>query len=255
VLCTKISELEQRLAAQFSFIENRDAERAQHFRTISERLESELATLKTNLNQGAEASYASSMPVLRESVDKQMQHLQQHFEAKLILIENRVEQTANAFITESAALRAELTNSRGASAPVAAVVLDLEDKLSAKIEELRLHVGERFSAFDRREAEIKDLAERAQTLMHRLPDRSAQIPSVHNTPVGALQTLAPRVEANGDRAGAGSIKVEESPGELQARSEKEQLIKLQERMSAEIERVRAELKERSGRWKVRKTAS
>jgi hypothetical protein len=48
---------------------------------------------------------------------------------------------------------------------------------------------------------------------------------------------------------------DDNPAEIQARSEKEQLIKLQERMASEIERVRAELKERSGRWKVRKSAS
>ncbi|HEX2228766.1 MAG TPA: hypothetical protein VHM64_16640 [Candidatus Binatia bacterium] len=256
VLCTKIGELEQRLAAQFNLIENRDAERAQRFTTISERLESELATLKSNFNQGAEASYASSMAVLRESIDKQMQHVQQHFAEKLHLIENRVEQTASAFITETGALRAELTNLSGASAPVASLVRGLEDKLTAKIEELRNHVGERLSAFDRREAEIKELAERAQTVMYRLPDRGADIARFQNMPVAAVQTLTPRVEAIGERAAAsGSIKAEESARELQARSEKEQLIKLQERMSAEIERVRAELKERSGRWKVRKTAS
>jgi hypothetical protein len=38
-------------------------------------------------------------------------------------------------------------------------------------------------------------------------------------------------------------------------SEKEQLGKLQDRMSSEIERVRAVLKERSGRWKVRQASS
>jgi hypothetical protein len=45
------------------------------------------------------------------------------------------------------------------------------------------------------------------------------------------------------------------PRETQASVEKEQLIKLQERMSSEIERVRAQLKEKSGRWKVRKSGS
>ena len=35
-------------------------------------------------------------------------------------------------------------------------------------------------------------------------------------------------------------------------SEKEQMKQVQQRMAAEIERVRAELKEKSGRWKVRK---
>ena len=37
-------------------------------------------------------------------------------------------------------------------------------------------------------------------------------------------------------------------------SEKEQMKQVQQRMAAEIERVRAELKEKSGRWKVRKGA-
>ena len=38
-------------------------------------------------------------------------------------------------------------------------------------------------------------------------------------------------------------------------AEKEQLKQLQQRMAAEIERVRAELKEKSGRWKVHKGAA
>ena len=67
--------------------------------------------------------------------------------------------------------------------------------------------------------------------------------------------MAPRLEVSTVPAPA-VMKVEgEDSLENQARSEKEQLNKLQERMSSEIERVRAELKERSGRWKMRKSAS
>jgi thioredoxin reductase len=47
-----------------------------------------------------------------------------------------------------------------------------------------------------------------------------------------------------------------NPGEqsFSGDTEKEQMRQLQQRMAAEIERVRAELKEKSGRWKVRKGA-
>jgi thioredoxin reductase len=47
-----------------------------------------------------------------------------------------------------------------------------------------------------------------------------------------------------------------NPGEqsFSGDTEKEQMRQVQQRMAAEIERVRAELKEKSGRWKVRKGA-
>jgi hypothetical protein len=61
----------------------------------------------------------------------------------------------------------------------------------------------------------------------------------------ASAVQAPEANAEGDKR----AKLTHTP------SEKEQLVNLQDRMSSEIERVRAVLKERSGRWKVRQTSS
>jgi len=59
-----------------------------------------------------------------------------------------------------------------------------------------------------------------------------------------------------DHATTTTVVSPRNPGEqsLSGDAEKEQMKQLQQRMSAEIERVRAELKEKSGRWKVRKGA-
>jgi len=84
---------------------------------------------------------------------------------------------------------------------------------------------------------------------------SAAIQWTQKTAAFAVQPIAPSPELSTPSAPAVKTEGADNPAEIQARSEKEQLIKLQERMSSEIERVRAELKERSGRWKVRKSAS
>jgi DNA repair exonuclease SbcCD ATPase subunit len=252
-LCTKLCELEQKLTARFSQLENRDAERTEHLKMFAT-LESELAALKNSLSQVTDAPPDSSISNLRESTDKHMRELQRHLEEKLIVAEKRVEQAATDFNTEMAALRGQLTGQSGAVSPADPVVLALEAKLSAKIEELHHLMGERFGAFDSREADIKELKQTSQSVIQRLTRLGAEIQRPHDT-VSALQTVAPRVEVSADAGPQGAMKFEENLAEIHARSEKEQLIKLQERMSAEIERVRAELKERSGRWKVRKTVS
>ena len=104
-----------------------------------------------------------------------------------------------------------------------------------------------------RDAELKELKDRSQSVIQRVAQLSAAIQGAQNSAPVAVQFVSAPPEASAAQAPE-PIAKGENPAETQAPSEKEQLVKLQERMSAEIERVRAELKERSGRWKVRRSA-
>jgi DNA repair exonuclease SbcCD ATPase subunit len=260
-LSSKLRGLEQQLETRFSRIENHETEHAQAANKMFETLQSELAAIKAGLNQGIEIPNESSMGAFRESIGVQLHELQQHLAETLSLLESRdvernqrAEQAITGLKLEMTALSAEITQPRPISA-ADPVFRGLEEKLSANIEALRQHTDERFSTFDRREAELKELKERSQSLMQRVTQLSGAIQASQKMVVPAPQPMTWSIAGNAVPAPAANPNREETLPEMQARSEKEQLIKLQERMSSEIERVRAELKERSGRWKVRKSAS
>jgi DNA repair exonuclease SbcCD ATPase subunit len=260
-LWMRIRELDQQLAARFSQVDSRDAERTQCSNNLFETLQSELAAIKTSVTERTVTPAESSMRSLEESIGTKMQELQQHLAQQLSLFEKRdVERTQRAeqaiadFKSEMAALNGELIQRPAAMSLADPVLRGIEETFIAKIEELRQQMGEKFSAFDSREADLNELKERSQSLIQRVTQLSATIQSSRNTAVSGVQPMTPRLEVSA--APAPAVKGEgEDNLEIQAHSEKDQLIKLQERMSSEIERVRAELKERSGRWKVRKSAS
>jgi len=130
----------------------------------------------------------------------------------------------------------------------------LEENLSAKFNELNQQVTQKFSVFESHDAELKELKDRSQSVIQRVAQLSAAIQGAQNSGPVAVQFVSAPPEASAAQAPEANAKGE-NLAETQAPSEKEQLVKLQERMSGEIERVRAELKERSGRWKVRRSAS
>jgi DNA repair exonuclease SbcCD ATPase subunit len=198
---------------------------------------------------------------LEDALATQMQEFQLHVAQKLSRLEKldaartqQAEQAIAGVKSEIAALNGELIQRPTPMSPADPVLRGLEHKLSAKIEEVRQQMGQKFSALDSREGDLKELKERSQSLIHRVSQLSAIIQSSQNTAI-TVQPMAPRPDVSAPPTPAGKAQGDDSLAEIQAHSEKEQLIKLQERMSSEIERVRAELKERSGRWKVRKSAS
>jgi len=147
----------------------------------------------------------------------------------------------------------------------------LEVALSAKIEELQNQLGHKLSTTVGR-GELAELKATLQTLSQRIAGvgpAAAQIQvaatadaqaAVRNV-MGSEAAMVQRGEqSNGqplDNPTTLTVESPPNPGEqsISRDAEKEQLKQLQQRMAAEIERVRAELKERSGRWKVRKGAS
>jgi molybdopterin converting factor small subunit len=168
--------------------------------------------------------------------------------------DQRTEQMIATFESEITALGGKLMQQPSAIAPDDAALSAVAESLSAKIEELRRQTAEKFNALASRAAEAQALAVRSDPSLERLAHLSAalepsdKISIFSGQPGAAPADLSTRPVAAAKAAG-------DSAAEVHGQSEKEQLIKLEERMSSEIERVRAELKARSGRWKVRQSAT
>ena len=261
-LWTKIREIDQQLVERFTLIDSRAAEQARHADKSIETLEGDLAAIQTRINQCTKVPAESMMCNLEESIRTKIEAFEQHVAQKLIQLDKRDAeraQEAEEFIaklkSEMAAFNGELIQPPVSISPADPVLSGLENNLSAKIEELRQQMGQNFRAFDSREGDLRELKERSQSLIQRVTQLSAAIQLSQTTAAFAVPPIASRPEVSALPAPALKAEGDDNPAEIQARSEKEQLIKLQERMSSEIKRVRAELKERSGRWKVRRSAS
>jgi hypothetical protein len=266
-LQTKIHELDQRLAERFTLIDSRDAERArQSDETLEARhneiavLRGEITALKSGLNERPEITADAALRSLEELFGAKIQESQKQVAEKLVLLDRRdaelsqeAEQMIAGFTTEMAKLKTDLIQRPAVMTSSDPALRFLEENLSAKIHELTQKVTQKFSVFESRDAELKELKDRSQSVIQRVAQLSAAIQGIQNSAPVAVQFVPAPPEASAAQAPE-PIAKGENPAETQPPSEKEQLVKLQERMSAEIERVRAELKERSGRWKVRRSA-
>jgi DNA repair exonuclease SbcCD ATPase subunit len=261
-LHAKIYDLDQKLAERLSIIDHRDADRAQLAQETIESLRSEISALKSSTSDRPTASWQLALQALEESLAAKVQELQQHVEQKLVLRDKRdaerthqAQQVITGLQTEMTRLKADLSERPTAVSMFDPALSALEYNLSAKIHELSQHVAQKFTALDNRDAELKELKDRSQSLVQRVTQLSAVVQSAQTLETTAVQPMTtPPAPGAAQASGPGPL-AGESPVRAQAASEKEQLIRLQERMSSEIERVRVELKERSGRWKVRKSAS
>ncbi|MGH7926656.1 MAG: hypothetical protein ACREQV_02555, partial [Candidatus Binatia bacterium] len=260
-LRAEIRQIDEKLAERFTQIDTRDAERARETCESIETLQSKFAAIKSVIDERSTVLADSSVHVLEASLDNRIQELQQQVAQQAAGSEKRyaertrqAERTIADLATEVASLKADRGHRPIANIPLDPALRDLEEQLGTKIQELRQETAQKFSAFDGRDSEIKELKERSQSLIQRVTQLSAAVQFAHNTPPTVVQPVAAGPEASVPRTPPANSE-DDSPAETKARSEKEQLVKLQERMSSEIERVRAELKERSGRWKVRKSAS
>ena len=267
LLRTKIHELDQQLAERFTLIDSRDAERARQADETLEALHSEIAVLqgeitalKSGLNERPEVTADAALRGLEESFGAKIQDSQQQVAEKLVLLDRRdaersqkAEQIIAGFTTEMATLKTDILQRPAVMTSSDPALRSLEENLSAKIHELNQQVTQKFSVFESRDAELKELKDRSQSVIQRVAQLSAAIQGAQNSAPVAVQFVSAPPEASAAQAPE-PIAKGENPAGTQAPSEKEQLVKLQERMSAEIERVRAELKERSGRWKVRRSA-
>jgi chromosome segregation ATPase len=181
---------------------------------------------------------------------------------------HQTDQIGDTLRGEIAALKTEVHEQQRKLGPTDSMIRGIEAALSAKIEGLQNQLGQKLSTADGR-GELAELKATMQTITQRIAQvepAAAQIQAaatagaqaaVRNA-VGSDSGMVQRGEQlTGqplDNPTTMTVESPRNPGE-QSNSrdaEKEQLKQLQQRMSAEIERVRAELKEKSGRWKIRK---
>jgi chromosome segregation ATPase len=260
-LRAEIRVLDEKLAERFRHIDIRDAEHVGDLRESIRKLQSEIVTIKSVDDERSTMVAESSIRTLEETLGNRVQDLQHQIAREVVRLENRdaertsqLNQTINDLTGEVASLKAELSQQRIAHVPLYPALRNLEEQLNTKIQDLRLETMQQLSAFGERDKEIKELKERSQSLSQRVTHLIAAVQVAEKTVSVAVKPVLVRPAESIPAASAENTE-DMNPAEAKARSEKEQLIKLQERMSSEIERVRAELKERSGRWKVRKSAS
>ncbi len=165
---------------------------------------------------------------------------------------------------EHEALRAQL----GASRPNDMSLRDLDENFRRQIGALENQLSQRLRLLEQRDADFRELRPPDQIIDQRVAEIS--------TPVAAIAPLAPLTAAA--TVGIDALRVEEEAaassiaGKVHNRRQdataellesplsedilnsgnRDQLKQLQERISADIERARNELREKSGRWKVRR---
>jgi hypothetical protein len=155
--------------------------------------------------------------------------------------------------------------------PARYAVMDrFEENLQAKFRDLQNQLAQNAATIDRRDSELRDLTGQVQSLIEQvaraetgstssefsMAERVSESPAVsleliktnappENRPSLVASRLAAAVRGAQRLAGG------EGPRDLLVEGE-DPVKSLQERMSADIERARAELREKSGRWKVRR---
>lgn len=242
---TLLESLEKMLRAKFEEIQSFFAREQDSFRQREE----QLAELKTEMQR-----LAQRMADVESTA---------HRTHALLINENQ--QTAQ--LRES--LRAEIDEVRGRlnDRPSLAAALErMESQLGAKLREVESQLGDKMRAIERRDSEIRELKAEIQTMRQRMmaldsasvSDRSKES-GVAPVEPGALRAPEERSRAASARP-AGALF--ETPATIQAdagskehllvEAGEEQIAQLHERISADIERVRAELREKSGRWKARR---
>ena len=151
------------------------------------------------------------------------------------------------------------------------MIRGIEAALNAKIEELQNQLGHKLSTTVGR-GELAELKATLQTLTQRIAgtgpaaaqiqvaataDAQAAVRNVMGSEAAMVQGGEQLTGQPLDNPTTLTVESPRNSGEpnIPRDAEKEQLKQLRQRMAAEIERVRAELKEKSGRWKVRKGAA
>jgi DNA repair exonuclease SbcCD ATPase subunit len=230
----KIQEIQNYLVQGQSNLQNRDAQ---------------LAEQKTDLEQLAQRIAKV------ESIAHQTQAL-------MVNESEQAAQLREGFRTDLATLQGQLSERQSMDA----VIQRVEDSLTVKLRELQNQLAQKMLVLDGRETEFRDLKAQVQILAQGMPPAgtTSQASTASRIREFAIDFNAMTAKPE-DRLSVGSSKIESTPhgtrGLLHEDAEptdslpaggKNPLTQLQERMSADIERARAELREKSGRWKVRR---
>ena len=174
-------------------------------------------------------------------------------------------QLSNTLRGEIDTLKTEINEQQQRLAPMPSVLRGIEAAFSAKLEEMQNQLVHKQST-----ADGGGYLEEFQGTMQTITERTAGVEpaaaanrdhqAVIRDAIGNKAGMAQRDEQPArqplDHATTTTVESPRIPGgqSFSGDAEKEQMRQVQQRMAAEIERVRAELKEKSGRWKVRKGA-
>jgi chromosome segregation ATPase len=174
-------------------------------------------------------------------------------------------QQREGLMTELVTLRTQL----GDVSARYAVIDRFEENLQAKFRDLQNQLVQSAATVDRRDSELRDLKAQVQSLIEQVARAETGLTSsefsmaerVPESPAISLELITtnapsenrPSLVASRLAAARGAHRLAEGEGQRNLLVEGEDPVKsLQERMSADIERARAELREKSGRWKVRR---
>jgi DNA repair exonuclease SbcCD ATPase subunit len=187
------------------------------------------------------------------------------------LMVNENEQAAqlrDGFRMDLATIQGQLSEKQS----IDAVIQGVEDSLTVKLRELQNQLAQKMLVVDRRDAEFRELKAQVQilalgmTLAGTTPplSQASAANQIKENAVFPVDTNALSAKSE-DRPSAISSKTENTPHATQELlhdgaeprdsllgGAKNSLTQLQQQMSADIERARAELREKSGRWKVRR---
>jgi chromosome segregation ATPase len=165
--------------------------------------------------------------------------------------------------SEFDALRAQLNQASASDV----LIRGIEENFNLKIREMESQLAERMRQWDHREAEFREIRTQVQSLSQGVPRAAGTLPvSADPAPsvvvpmdINSLRTRREEIgtasRPSAERPAA--VPTTESPGDVSlgvgiSGGNKEQLRQLQERISADIERARAELREKSGRWRAQR---
>jgi len=234
-------------------------------RNVEELLRGQIQEVRQQIaeNQRGGQEWESQFSQLRSDIQTLMQRqVQSDMVAKQTqaLVTQETAQMRGGLKAELVSIEAQLNERRARDA----ALQSMEESLNLRMRELHNQLAQGMLVIDRRDGELRDLKTEVQNLSQRVsqnipvapaaplsrPDLSATAPltgftaNVHAEPgpavsAGGLESvpnlLQPAAPGNGHTA---------QPAKVAA-------VDLHERLSAEIERKRAELREKSGRWKVR----
>jgi hypothetical protein len=180
------------------------------------------------------------------------------------LVSQETAQIRSAVKADMTAIEAQLNERRARDGAFQGV----EDTVNGRLRELHNQLAHGMLALDRRDGELRELKTQVQALAQQvgynsLPQLLASVSRPDGlagagaaTPLGgfaaSLQPLELRTAATSGSMDSGAILLQPAlPGDgLMTDPVKVPAIGLHDRLSAEIERKRAELREKSGRWKV-----
>lgn len=237
--------------------------------SFEETLRTEIAAIQDYL--GREQQSARTRELQQREFEIQLQRVTQ----RLKETESMVQQTHALIVNEGAqaaqqreTLTAELAALRAhIDEPQTRAALDrMEESLRAKIHELQSQLAQNTAGLDRRDDELRDLKAQIKNLAELTARSESRMPPLpfplaerilESTP--KLEISAETLPENRPSAGSGLVglpreaRTEMDGGWEPAFAEGQDALKsLHERMSADIERARAELREKSGRWKLRR---